>query len=156
MPDLSLARKVLLEAAGRGLDEPAWAGAHHSLGDELLVPSVVYAPAIAALLRHIDVRAVAHITGGGLPGNLPRVLPEGADALLDPRAWEAPRIFGEIQRLGEVSDDEMRKVFNLGIGMVVVVAQDEVHRTLDLLRTEGHRATQIGQVVAGRGQVRFG
>lgn len=152
----SLARKVLLEAAGRGLEEPAWAGAHHSLGEELLVPSVVYAPAVAALLRHIDVRAVAHITGGGLPGNLARVLPEVADALLDPRTWEAPRIFGEIQRLGEVSDDEMRKVFNLGIGMVVVVAQDEVHRTLDLLRTEGHRATQIGQVVAGRGQVRFG
>jgi len=152
----SLARKVLLEGAGRGLDEAAWAGAHHSLGDELLVPSVVYAPAIAALLRHIDVRAIAHITGGGLPSNLARVLPEGADAAVDTGTWEAPRIFGEIQRLGEVSDDEMRKVFNLGIGMVVVVAQDEVHRTLDLLRTEGHRATEIGQVVAGHGQVRFG
>jgi len=152
----SLARKVLLEGAGRRLNEPAWAGAHHSLGDELLVPSVIYAPAITALLRHVDVRSIAHITGGGLPGNLVRVLPEGADAVVDPRTWEAPRIFGEIQRLGEVSDDEMRKVFNLGIGMVVVVAQDEVHRTLDLLRTEGHRATQIGQVVTGHGQVRFG
>jgi phosphoribosylformylglycinamidine cyclo-ligase len=152
----SLARKVLLEGAGRTLDEPAWAGAHHSLGDELLVPSVVYAPAIAALLRHIDVRAVAHITGGGLPGNLVRVLPEDADAVVDPGTWESPRIFGEIQRLGEVSDVEMRKVFNLGIGMVVVVAEDEVHRTLDLLRTEGHRATQIGHVAAGHGQVRFG
>ncbi len=152
----SLARKVLLEGAGRRLDEPAWAGAHHSLGDELLVPSVIYAPAIAALLRHVDVRSIAHITGGGLPGNLVRVLPQGADAVVDPLTWEAPRIFGEIQRLGEVSDDEMRKVFNLGIGMVAVVAQDEVHRTLDLLRTEGHRATQIGQVVTGHGQVRFG
>jgi phosphoribosylformylglycinamidine cyclo-ligase len=152
----SLARKVLLEGAGRTLDEPAWPGAHHSLGEELLVPSVVYAPAIAALLRHIDVRAVAHITGGGLPGNLVRVLPEGADAVVDTGTWEAPRIFGEIQRVGEVSDAEMRKVFNLGIGMVVVVAQDEVHRTLDLLRTEGHRATQIGHIVAGHGQVRFG
>jgi phosphoribosylformylglycinamidine cyclo-ligase len=152
----SLARKVLLESAGRELQEPAWTGAPHSLGDELLVPSVVYAPAIAALLRHVDVRAVAHITGGGLPGNLVRVLPEGADAHIDPGTWESPRIFGEIQRLGEVSDEEMRKVFNLGIGMVVVVAADEVHRTLDLLRTEGHRATQIGEVVTGHGQVRFG
>ncbi len=152
----SLARKVLLEGAGRRLHEPAWDGAHHSLGDELLVPSVVYAPAIAALLRHVDVRSIAHITGGGLPGNLVRVLPEGADALIDEGTWEAPRIFGEIQRLGEISDDEMRKVFNLGIGMVVIVAADEVHRTLDLLRTEGHRATEIGQVVGGSGQVRFG
>jgi phosphoribosylformylglycinamidine cyclo-ligase len=151
----SLARKVLLESAGRSLGEPAWSGAPHSLGDELLVPSVVYAPAIAALLRHVDVRAIAHVTGGGLPGNVVRVLPEGTDARIDPSTWEAPRIFGEIQRLGEVSDDEMRKVFNLGIGMVVVVAPDEVHRTLDLLRTEGHRATQIGEVVAGRGNVQF-
>ena len=152
----SLARKVLLETAGLPLDGPAYAGAHHSLGDELLVPSVIYAPAIAALQRVVDVRSVAHITGGGLPGNLNRVIPEGADAEVDPSSWESPRIFGEIQRLGDVSDDEMRKVFNLGIGMVVVVAQDEVHRTLDLLRTEGHRATEIGQVVPGHGQVHFG
>ena len=151
----SLARKVLLDDAGRGLDAPAWPGAHHSLGDELLVPSVVYAPAIAALLRHVDARAIAHITGGGLPGNLVRVLPEGADALIDAGTWEAPRIFGEIQRLGEVSVEEMRKVFNLGIGMVVVVAEDEQHRALDILRTNGHRATVIGQVVVGHGHVRF-
>jgi phosphoribosylformylglycinamidine cyclo-ligase len=151
----SLARKVLLQSAGRDLQDPAWPGAHHSLADELLVPSVVYAPAIATLLRHVDVRAVAHITGGGLPGNLARVLPEGAGAVVDTHTWEAPRIFGEIQRLGEVSDDEMRKVFNLGIGMVVVVAEEEAHRSLDLLRTEGHRAAEIGRVTAGNGQVAF-
>ena len=151
----SLARKVLLEGAGRRLDEPAWAGAHHTLGDELLVPSVVYAPAIASLLRVVDVRAIAHITGGGLAGNLVRTLPGDHDAVIDPRSWEPPRIFGEIQRLGEVSDDEMRKVFNLGIGMAVVVAASEVHKTLDVLRTEGHRAAEIGHVVAGHGEVRF-
>src|SRR5690606_17512148 len=78
----SLARKVLLERAGLSLDGPAYAGAPHSLAEELLVPSVVYAPAIAALLRVVDVRSIAHITGGGLPGNLVRVLPEGADAVL--------------------------------------------------------------------------
>ena len=100
-------------------------------------------------------RAIAHITGGGLPGNLVRVLPEGTDAVVDPRAWEVPRIFGEIQRLGQVSDDEMRRVFNLGIGMVVVVPGDDAHRTLDVLRTEGHRAVVIGEVTAGHGQVRF-
>jgi phosphoribosylformylglycinamidine cyclo-ligase len=138
----SLARKVLLESGGRSLAEPAWKGASHTLADELLLPSIVYAPAIA------------HVTGGGLPGNLSRVLPEGTDAVLERRRWEAPRIFAEIQRLGEVTDEEMMKVFNLGIGMVVVVAAEEAHRTLDLLRTEGHRAVEIGEVVPGHGGVR--
>ncbi len=151
----SLARKVLLETAGRGLDAPAWSGAPHTLADELLLPSVVYAPAIAALLRVVDVRSIAHVTGGGLPGNLTRVLPEHADAVIDSRSWEPSRIFGEIQHLGEVSDDEMRRVFNLGIGMVVVVAPEEAHRTLDILRTEGHRAIEIGQVTTGHGAVTF-
>jgi phosphoribosylformylglycinamidine cyclo-ligase len=151
----SLARKVLLDDARLPLDGPAYEGAHHSLADELLVPSVIYAPAVAALLKVVDVRSIAHITGGGLPGNLARVLPEGTDAVVDARAWEVPRIFGEIQRRGQVSDDEMRKVFNLGIGMVVVVPAEEAHRSLDVLRTEGHRAVQLGEITTGHGQVRF-
>lgn len=151
----SLARKVLLETAERRLDAPAWEGAPHTLADELLLPSVVYAPAIAALLRVVDVRSVAHITGGGLPGNLVRVLPDGTDAVIRERSWELPRIFGEIQRAGDVSTDEMRKVFNLGIGMVVVVAPDEVHRSLDVLRTAGHRAVEIGEITSGHRSVRF-
>jgi phosphoribosylformylglycinamidine cyclo-ligase len=151
----SLARKVLLEVAGRGLGEPAWPGAKHSLADELLLPSVVYASAIADLLRVVDVRGIAHITGGGLPGNVSRVLPPGCDAVLDPTTWEVPRIFTEIQSVGSVSDDEMRKVFNLGIGMVVVVAAEDAHRSLDTLRTAGRRAVEIGRVDAGTGAVRF-
>ncbi|MGV3760819.1 MAG: phosphoribosylformylglycinamidine cyclo-ligase [Actinomycetota bacterium] len=151
----SLARKVLLDDARMPLDGPAYDGAHHTLADELLTPSVIYAPAIAALLKVVDVRSIAHVTGGGLPGNLVRVLPEGADAVVDTGAWEVPRIFGEIQRRGEVSVEEMRKVFNLGIGMVVVVAPEEAHRTLDVLRTEGHRAVELGEITDGSGQVRF-
>jgi phosphoribosylformylglycinamidine cyclo-ligase len=151
----SLARSVLLGSAGRSLDEPAWSGAPHTLGEELLLPSVVYAPAVTALLRVVDVRAIAHITGGGLAGNLTRVLPDGADAEVDERTWEQPRIFGEIQRLGEIDDDEMRRVFNLGIGMVVVVHPDDAHATLDLLRSEGHRASEIGRIVPGSGTTRI-
>jgi len=151
----SLARKVLLGGGDRPLDAPAWDGAPHSLADELLLPSVIYAPAIAALLRVVDVRSIAHITGAGLPGNLTRVLPVGTDAVIEQRSWEPPRIFNEIQRRGDVSVDEMRRVFNLGIGMVVVVAPEEVHRTLDILRTEGHRAVEIGRIAAGHGDVIF-
>ncbi len=120
----TLARHVLLERAGLGLDDPAWAGADHSVADELLRPSVVYAPAVRAVLSQLgsgEVHAVAHITGGGMPGNLDRVLPAGADAVVDRDAWEEPHVFGEIRRLGDVDDAEMARVFNLGIGMVLVV-----------------------------------
>jgi len=150
----SLARKVLLERAGRRLDEPAWGGAGHSLGDELLVPSVIYSPAVRALAGEVDVRAVAHVTGGGLPGNLVRVLPDHLDAVLRQDAWERPRVFAEIQRLGDVADAEMARVFNLGIGMVVAVRSGKDEFTaLDLLRDKGHRAVRIGTVTAGGGRV---
>ena len=151
----SLARRVFFDVAERELDDPAWDGAHHSLADELLAPSVIYSPAIAALLRVVDVRAVAHITGGGIPGNLNRVLHPKIDAVVDRGSWEPPRVFTEIQSLGKVSDEEMAKVFNLGVGMVVVVPDEDVHTALDVLRTAGHRATQIGSVESGAGLVRL-
>ncbi|HUQ40402.1 MAG TPA: phosphoribosylformylglycinamidine cyclo-ligase [Acidimicrobiales bacterium] len=149
----SLARKVLLELAGRSLDDPAYEGARHTLADELLEPSVVYAPAINALLRAVDVRAAAHITGGGIVGNLARVIPDSLDAVVRRREWETPRIFSEIQRLGEVTDDEMARVFNLGVGMIVAVPKGDQFRALDVLRTNGHRASVVGEVASGRGTV---
>lgn len=149
----SLARRVLLDVAGRRLDDPAWEGAHHTVGDVLLEPSVIYAPAVRELLRAVDVHALAHITGGGLPGNLVRVLPEGVDAIVRRSSWEVPRVFTEIQRLGEVADDEMDRVFNLGIGMVAVVPAGEAHQAIDVLRASGHRAAAIGELVEGHGQV---
>ena len=149
----SLARRILFERAGRSLDEPAFPGAAHSLGEELLKPSVVYAPAIAALIRAVDVRGIAHITGGGIPGNLNRVLPDRVDAVVDRSSWESPRIFGELQRLGDVSDEEMAKVFNLGIGMIVVVPEAESYKALDVLRSNGQLASVIGAVTPGSGLV---
>ena len=152
----SLARTVLLEQAGRSLDDPAYEGAHHSLADELLEPSVVYSPGIAALVREVDVRGVAHITGGGIPGNLSRILPSSTDAVVRREAWEVPRIFTEIQHLGGVSDEEMARVFNLGIGMVVAVPSADAYRSLDLLRSHGYRAVEIGGIESGEGRVRLG
>ena len=151
----SLARKALLETAGRSLDGPAFDGAHHTLAEELLMPSVIYAPAMLALLKQVDVRAVAHITGGGLAGNLTRVLPKGLDVTVDPRTWEEPRIFAEIRHAGDIADAEMRKVFNLGIGMVVVVPADEAYRAIDIVRSHGPRAVEIGRVHKGTGAVHF-
>jgi phosphoribosylformylglycinamidine cyclo-ligase len=149
----ALARKALLDRAGRRLDDPAWKGAHHTLGDELIRPSVIYAPAMRKLRERVDVHAFAHVTGGGLPGNLARALPSHCDATVHRREWEVPRIFAEIQAAGDVSDDEMNHVFNLGLGMLAVVADEDRFATLDSLRSAGHESWVVGKVSEGRGRV---
>jgi phosphoribosylformylglycinamidine cyclo-ligase len=149
----SLARRALLEMAGRKLDEPAWAGADVSLADELLTPSVIYTPTVLALMEAVEVHALAHITGGGLPGNLVRVLAPGVDAEIDRAAWTVPRIFTEIQQAGGVSDDEMARVFNLGIGLVAAVPPGAVSEALAALAGLAGRAgspARIGATVIGR------
>jgi len=145
----SLARRALLDRAGRSLDDPAWRGAHHSLGEELLVPSVIYAKALLELRRHVPVHAFVHVTGGGIPGNLVRILPAHAHAVVRRGRWEEPRIFGEIQAAGDVADDEMEQVFNLGLGMLAVLPRGEAHRALDTVRNAGHDAWLVGEVVEG-------
>jgi phosphoribosylformylglycinamidine cyclo-ligase len=145
----TLARHVLLERTGRALDAPAWEGADVTLGDELLRPSVIYTPAVRAAIDAADVHAVAHITGGGFGGNIPRVLPEGARAVVERGTWEVPTIFGEIRRLGRVADDEMARVFNLGLGMVLVVAADSVGDAVDALSGAGTEPVVVGRVEAG-------
>ncbi|MDA8355961.1 MAG: phosphoribosylformylglycinamidine cyclo-ligase [Actinomycetota bacterium] len=154
----SLARHVLLERAGLDLTGPAWDGAGHSLADELLEPSVVYAPAVLGAIEAgvVGVHACAHITGGGVPGNVVRVLPPDCDADLDCRMWTRPRIMDEIARLGGVTDDEMARVFNLGLGMVMVVAPDAVDSVLEALTLAGHRAAVVGQVTSGTRRVKLG
>ena len=149
----SLARQVFFELGGRSLSDPAYPGAHHSLADELLEPSVIYAPAVSALLDTVDVRGLAHITGGGIPAKLGRVLSPEVDAVVRPGTWAQPPVFAEIQRLGGVSDEEMWRVFNRGIGMIAVVGPDEVFRAIDCLREQGYRAVSIGELVEGTGQV---
>jgi phosphoribosylformylglycinamidine cyclo-ligase len=146
----SLARRVLFDVAGLTLDDELFAG--HTVADELLRPSVIYAPAVRRLLGDVDVRSIAHITGGGLVGNVPRVLPAGVDAHLERTAWEVPRVFTEIQRLGGISDDEMARVFNLGLGMVVVVPADDASRALTTLRSAGHAAVEVGRLDAVDGE----
>jgi phosphoribosylformylglycinamidine cyclo-ligase len=151
----SLARRILLDVAKRPLDGPAWPKAHHSLAEELLRPSVIYAPALVKLCRSVEVKGLAHITGGGIPGNLARVLPDTCDAIVVRSSWEVPEIFKQIQVAGNVGPDEMAKVFNLGIGMIAVVAPRDRYRAHDLLRDTGHDSVDIGEVVEGEGRVRL-
>jgi phosphoribosylformylglycinamidine cyclo-ligase len=155
----TLARHVLLERAGLGLDDPAWAGAPHTLADELLKPSVVYAPAVRAALgvpgpaEGGAVHTAAHITGGGIPGNLGRVLRPDTDAVVDRDAWDEPKVFGEIRRLGDVDEAEMARVFNLGIGMVLVVDAARSDAVVHALGGAGCPAVVMGRVVEGGGHV---
>ena len=149
----SLARRLYFDVAGRTTDDPAWDGADHSVADELLSPSVIYTPAVRVLIDEVEVRAIAHITGGGLAGNLSRVLGDGIDARIDRSSWESPRVFRELQRIGVVDEREMLRVFNMGIGMVVVLPADAAHRAISLLDAHGHRAVVIGEIVAGSGAV---
>jgi phosphoribosylformylglycinamidine cyclo-ligase len=144
----TLARHVLLERAGLDLGDPAWDGAGVTLADELLRPSVVYAPAVLAARASggAALHACAHITGGGLVGNLPRVLPEGLGAVVRRDAWEEPRIFEEIRRLGAVDMDEMDRVFNRGIGMVLVVDAGGVDDVRSALQAASRPGVVIGEV----------
>ena len=150
----SLARHVLFDLAAMSLDDPAWdePGAP-TVADELLRPSVIYAPAVRALLAEVEVHSIAHITGGGIGGNLNRVLSATTDAVVDRSNWTPPRIFAEIQRRGGISDDEMAKVFNLGIGMIVAVDPSAADRALAVLEASGVGATVVGSVTPGSGAV---
>lgn len=150
----SLARAALLGRAGRRLDDAAWPGAGHSLADELLQPCLVYTPAVLALLRHVDVRAVAHITGGGLPGNVPRALPEGLEAVVHKGSWPVPRIFTEVQSASGADDTEMARTFNMGIGMVVAVGPGHEVQAMHILDRLGFGASLVGRVEEGGGGYR--
>jgi phosphoribosylformylglycinamidine cyclo-ligase len=150
----ALARAAVAQA-GLALDDRPWRGAGHSLGAELLRPSVIYAPALLELRRRVDVHALSHVTGGGIPGNLARVLPDDCDAIVARGTWDVPRIFSVIQDAGGVSDDEMEHVFNLGLGMLAVVRRADARRALDTLRGGGQPAWVVGEITAGAGRVSF-
>ena len=152
----SLARRLMFDVAGRSLADPCWdeAGAP-TVGDELLRPSVIYAAAVQHLLRAGWVHALAHITGGGIPGNLPRVLGDGFDGVVVAGSWPIPRIFSELQRIGSVDDAEMRRTFNMGIGMIAAVAESDATSVIDSLAASGVGAHRIGVVDTGAGSVRY-
>jgi phosphoribosylformylglycinamidine cyclo-ligase len=153
----TLARHVLLERAGLELGDPVWAGADHSVADELLRPSVIYTPAVLALRAALGdaFHACAHITGGGIVGNLPRVLSAGLGAVLDRSTWQEPQVFAEIQRLGSVAGDEMDRVFNRGVGMALVLDAGSTGEALLALEEAGQTAMVIGEVVANATGIRF-
>jgi phosphoribosylformylglycinamidine cyclo-ligase len=150
----SLAREVLV-TSGASLQQPAFKDATRNLGDELLVPSVIYAPCVSALRHELGaaVHAVAHVTGGGIVGNVVRLLPDHLDAVIDMESFPTPEIFFEIQRRGPVSAAEMVRVFNCGLGMVVALDPSAAAAAVTLARSLGVGASLVGDVRSGAGEV---
>jgi len=145
----SLARKVLARS-GAGPDTLLEG---HSLVDQLLAPTRIYVKPLLALLQEVEVHALAHITGGGLPENLPRVLPEDATAVIDTRSWQRPAVFDWLQAEGSIADAELYRTFNCGFGMAVVLPAGQAQRAIELLAAHGEQAWLAGRVEAGERKI---
>lgn len=149
----TLARKVLEDAGISYAETPE--RLDRPVGEVYLEPHRAYVRQVEALRRAVEVRGMAHVTGGGLSGNLPRALGgSGLGARLDASSWEEPGVFGLIRTLGNVPEDEMRRVFNLGVGFCAVVSAGDAERAVSAIRTSGVEAWVIGEVVE-RGGVEF-
>jgi phosphoribosylformylglycinamidine cyclo-ligase len=145
----SLARRIAFEQAGLQVGSHV-AELGTTIGEALLVPHRSYLPVIAPLLGERVIKGMAHITGGGITDNLPRVLPPGMGAFIDRRAWTVPPLFRWLQRAGGVPDDDMLRTFNMGIGLIVVCAARDESRVLSLLSAAGDPpAVRLGEIVAG-------
>jgi phosphoribosylformylglycinamidine cyclo-ligase len=143
----TLARKVLFDAAGLRADSRV-KGLDVTVGEALLEPTIIYAKMILKVIDKIKIKGIAHITGGGLPENVGRILPKGTKAVIDSSAWKAPKIFNVIKELGNIADNEMFKAFNMGIGMVLVAGRKDAEAAAKL-----SKGVVIGEIKKGSGEV---
>ena len=141
----TLARRVIFDVAGLTPDQ-VFPGEGRTVAEVLLSVHRSYLRPVQALRRRVRIRGLAHITGGGFPDNLPRILPRSLAAVVDTRAWVPPPVFGFIQRYGDVDREEMYRVFNMGIGWVIVVRESDADRSLEILRRAGERPVPIGEI----------
>ncbi len=144
----SLIRKVLDRAGDSAIDgEPA--------AERLLVPTRIYVKPMLALMQAMPVKGIAHVTGGGITENVPRMLQGELDAEIDTSTWQQGPVFDFLAEHGSIETAEMRRTFNCGVGMVVAVADDDAERAIGMLQDHGESAWQIGRVVAGKRETRF-
>lgn len=150
----SLARKALFEVGGASVDDPV-PGSDTTLGAALLAPHTCYLSAIAPLLKDDLICGLAHVTGGGIPDNTRRILPDGVQAVIERGAWSKPPIFSEIQSRGGLTDDGMWEAFNMGIGMIAVVKPEVAEDVLARLAASGQAAFGIGELQPGDTSVKL-
>lgn len=151
----SLARKILLGDLGKRPADRMKALGGQSIADALLAPHLSYLATLEPLLAEDLVQAMAHITGGGFYDNIPRVLPEGAGVVIRAGSWPVPAIFGVLEKEGRVSPEEMYRVFNMGIGMALLIAPERVPRVSQVLTAGGKPHYFLGSVVAGSRRVKI-
>jgi phosphoribosylformylglycinamidine cyclo-ligase len=152
----SLVRHVLLGAGRMRLDVVIEDfGRQRTLGEELLTPTKIYAQDCLKLIAEAEVRSLAHVTGGGIPGNLVRVLPEHVDAVVNRSTWKPQPIFDLIQSKGRIEDPEMEATFNMGVGMFAIVSAEDADRALATLTGRGVDAWQAGEIIEGSGNVQM-
>ncbi len=145
----SLARRIVFERLGLGVDNRV-SELGMTVGDALLEPHRSYLSIVRPLLGGGRIKGMAHITGGGITDNLPRVLPHGTAAVIDGASWTVPPLFRWLQQAGHVPVDDMMRTFNMGIGLIIVTARDQAEALIDELAARGGRdARVIGEVVAG-------
>ncbi|HEU5127547.1 MAG TPA: phosphoribosylformylglycinamidine cyclo-ligase [Glycomyces sp.] len=146
----SLVREALFGVGGMDLaTEVPEFGRQRTLGEELLTPTRIYAKDCLELAKECDVHAFAHITGGGIAGNVVRSVPDGLSVAVDRSTWAPNPVFDVVQRVGGIGDEEMERTFNMGIGMVAIVAPDQVDRSLAVLTARHVEAWTIGEVAEG-------
>ena len=150
----TLARKVIFERLGLKLGDTV-PGLGRSIAEELLEPTRIYVRPVLELIRSMPVLAMAHVTGGGITENLPRVLPEGCQAVIDAGAWPVPPIFRVIQEGGQVEEPEMRRTFNMGLGYLLVVRAGDADRAAGSLTAAGERVYEVGEIRHGTRSVRY-
>ncbi len=143
----SLIRKIIQVS---GVDLKTEKLGNMRLADALMAPTHIYVRSVLALMKALPVKGMAHITGGGLPGNVPRVLPAGLDVCLSRSAWQRNEVFDWLQREGNVDEDEMLRVFNCGVGMVIIVDDAHAEKAIALLTEHGEKVARIGEVVMGK------
>lgn len=143
----SLVRHVLKEK-NIDLNQPFNGNGEESLGQTLLTPTKIYVRAIQALLKFLEVNTIAHITGGGIIENLPRVLPKFTKAIIKTQSWQWPAIFNWLQTQGNIPIEEMQRTFNLGVGMIIGVNAGSVNTALDIIQATGEKAWVIGEIAA--------
>ena len=150
----SLARAVIFRKAQLEVDDQ-FPGTNKTVADVLLAVHRSYLKPVQALMKAVKIQGLAHITGGGFDDNVPRVLPKNVTAVIDRASWTPPPLFQFIRDVGQVDDDEMYRVFNMGIGMVVVVREADAKKSLQTLKKAGEKAVVIGHIEKGHGEAKL-
>ncbi|MCX7917481.1 MAG: phosphoribosylformylglycinamidine cyclo-ligase [bacterium] len=132
-----------------------YASLGNTLGEELLKPTYIYSPLIYELFSYDFINACAHITGGGIPGNLIRIIPQNIKCIIKKDLWEIPEIFKIIQKKGEITEKEMFNVFNMGIGLILIVKKEKVENVLNIVKKHNYKSFTIGEVIKGEREVKI-